>query len=255
MKKVVAYIRISQEDENVENQKFFLSEWAEKKGFEIVAWFIDENVSGLKPPREREGYKSMLKFCRDNNIKVIIFRALDRLARSLEEGLLELKKLTEEGFNFYFASQEFLNVIEDPMMKKKVISDFLWFAELYIEDIKKKTKMALARLSNEGRLVHRPTIVHGLALYYAQKKDYKDLTREDIDRAFKRIARLIEELKEKGASKATIRHFLLKEFEKVNEYIRELNKHRERKLKEFKVSYSTAWRIIKKIKEKQKEMI
>jgi len=182
MVKAVAYLRVSEEDETVENQRLAILDFAKRKGMEVVAWFTDDPVSGTVPPREREGYRAMLKFCRDNGIKTVIFYDLSRLARSVEEGLLELKRLTEEGFNFYFAGMEFLNYIDDPMLKKKIILDFLWFAELYVEDIRRRTKVAIERLKREGKLYHRPPTPLPLDLIRQLRK--KGL---DIKLAFKLV--------------------------------------------------------------------
>ena len=154
--KAVAYLRVSEEGENIANQKFAILEFAKKHGIEIVGFFPEEDVSGTLPPRERPKYRQMLDFIKDNDINLVLFYDLSRLARNLEEGLIELKRLAEEGINFKFVAQEFLDYIQDPMLKKKVISDFLWFAELYVEDIKRRTKEALRRLKKEGKKLGRP---------------------------------------------------------------------------------------------------
>lgn len=181
--KAVAYLRISQGDETVENQRIAINDFAKRKGIEIVAWFKDEEVSRTVPPREREGYRAMLKFCKDNDVKTIIFFDISRFSGSVEEGLLELKRLAEEGFNFYFAGMDFLNYDIDPMMKKKIIMDFLWFAEVYVEDVKKRTKVAMERLKREGKVYHRPRLIHYIALYLSRKNSFNELTREDIENA------------------------------------------------------------------------
>lgn len=98
----------------------------------------------------------MLEVAKAMNIKLLIFYDLSRLSRSLEDGLLELKQLTEEGYIFKFVAQEFLDYIQDPMLRKKVISDFLWFAELYREDIKRRTIEALKRARMQGIRLGRP---------------------------------------------------------------------------------------------------
>jgi len=177
----VGYVRISQPDETIENQRIKIEEFAKAKGFELVGVFADVDVSGTVPPRERPQYKSMLGFCRINNVKTIVFYDLSRLARSVEEGLGELKRLLEEGFNVYFAGMDFLNYDMDPMMKKKVIMDFLWFAEMYVEDIKKRTTVAMERLRREGKLYHRPTILHYLALYLTGKNSFSQVSLGDIE--------------------------------------------------------------------------
>lgn len=191
-KRAVAYIRVSQEDEKPENQKEVILKWAREHGIDEVFFFPDRGVSGAVPPRERPMYKLMIDFAKENNIKLILFYDLSRLSRNLEDGLLELKKLIEEGFTFKFVAQEFLDYIDDPALRKKVISDFLWFAELYRRDIIKRTKDALARLRAEGKLVHRPRLIHYVALYLSNKERFADLTDEDMDRAKQYIINLFK---------------------------------------------------------------
>ena len=194
--RVVGYIRISQPDENIENQKMKIEEFAKGRGFELIGIFADVDVSGTVPPRERPQYNAMLSFCKVNSIKSIVFYDLSRLARSVEEGLTELKRLTEEGFNVFFAGMDFLNYDVDPMLKKKIIMDFLWFAELYVEDIKKRTAVAMERLKKEGKVFHRPSLIHYIALYLSDKKSFSELTKEDIDKAVEHIRLEFKHLKE-----------------------------------------------------------
>jgi len=133
-----------------------IRKWAEKNGVEIVSFYIDVDVSGSVPPRQRSQYRAMLEAARSLGIRLLLFYDLSRLSRSLEDGLTELKQLSEEGFDFKFVAQEFLDYISDPILRKKVISDFLWFAELYREDVKRRTKTALERLKKEGKKLGRP---------------------------------------------------------------------------------------------------
>jgi len=191
MKIAVAYVRVSQEDENPENQKQAILKWANEHGISNVFFFVDYDVSGATPPRQRERYKAMLEFAKENGIKLILFYDLSRLSRNLEDGLLELRNLTDEGFEFKFVAQEFLDYISDPLMRKKVISDFLWFAELYRADIIRRTKSAMERLKNEGKLYHRPRLIHYLASYITNK-ELKDLTQEDIELAKREVKKFIE---------------------------------------------------------------
>jgi len=240
-KKAVAYLRISQEDETVENQRQAIKEWASKNNIEIVAFFSDIDVSGAVPPRQREGYRAILKFCKDNDVRTILFYDLSRLSRSLEDGLIELKQLTEEGYDFYFAGQDFLNYIKDPLMKKKIISDFLWFAELYREDVIRRTKEALKRLKAEGKTVGRPSLIDAYALYVFKKNKYSELTKEERDKAKELLAKQVKEWRDKGASIRSIMFLLREEFKKINVYLKQ------NKLKEVKISYSGTYKLIKEL--------
>lgn len=151
-----AYVRVSREDENPENQVNAIREYATKNGIEVLGFYVDIDVSGAVKPRERPQYRAMLEIARTLNVKLILFYDLSRLSRSLEDGLIELRQLTDEGFIFKFVAQEFLDYIQDPVLRKKVISDFLWFAELYREDIRRRTIEALKRARAIGKKLGRP---------------------------------------------------------------------------------------------------
>jgi len=154
--KAFGYVRVSREDENPENQINAIRDWALKNGFEIVSFYIDYDVSGAVPPRERLQYRAMLEASKALNIRSIVFYDISRLGRNLEETLYELKRLLEEGYNTYFVYPDFLNQLNDPMMKKSVIAMFAWFAELYRYDVIQRTKAGLERARKQGKKLGRP---------------------------------------------------------------------------------------------------
>ncbi len=154
--RALAYVRISREDEDPENQVQAIRRWADEHGVEVLGFYIDADVSGAVPPRERPQYRAMLEAAKRLGIKLLLFYDLSRLSRDLIEGLNELKRLTEEGFSYKFVAQEFLDYIDDPVMRLKVISDFLWFAQLYREDVRRRTREALKRLREQGKKLGRP---------------------------------------------------------------------------------------------------
>jgi DNA invertase Pin-like site-specific DNA recombinase len=154
--RALAYVRVSREGEDPGNQLRAIAEWAARSGVEVLSYYIDVDVSGATRPRDRPQYRAMLEAARALGVRLLLFYDLSRLSRSLEEGLLELRQLTEEGFDFRFVAQEFLDYIADPVLRKKVIADFLWFAELYREDVRRRTLEGLRRARAEGRRLGRP---------------------------------------------------------------------------------------------------
>ncbi len=242
-KRAVAYIRVSDEKLNIENQKGAIDEWAKKNGFEIVAWFIDEGISGAVPPRERQGYQSMITFCKYNNVKIIIFYDISRMARNIIEGLKEINKLMEEGFDIYTLDNLFymLNNVPYEAMKKMILSMLLGFAEFYREDVRRRTLEAMKRLKKQGKLAHAPTIIDAYALYISKKKRYKELERDERELAYQTLKNKIKRWLKDGASKKTIMMLLREEYKPVNKYLAELN------LKQVQISYSSVVRLIRKI--------
>jgi len=90
--KLVAYVRVSQEEENPENQKYAIYEWASKNGHTITDVYEDLGVSGALAPLDRPGFQKALAGL--ENADGLVVYALDRLARSLVE-LVDVVKLLE----------------------------------------------------------------------------------------------------------------------------------------------------------------
>src|SRR5437588_5543196 len=56
----VAYIRVSDRQQDVESQRQVILEWAAKHGVEIVAWYIDQGGKRHKAEK-REAFQRLLK--------------------------------------------------------------------------------------------------------------------------------------------------------------------------------------------------
>jgi len=218
-KRAVAYIRVSKEDENPENQMFAIQKWAEENGYEVIPFF-DYAISGTTDPFQRPGFRMMINYMKRNNIRTIIVAELERLTRDVEhyEKLRDLKKLIgwaiEEDIQIISISDykftEIVNEIKKTVFKfkntlpkearyLKPIYDLVATLLIYIAEklpelriaiaqaerdrIAERTRRALARLKTEGKVYTKPTFLHWLALYRSGKKALKELTREDIEDA------------------------------------------------------------------------
>jgi DNA invertase Pin-like site-specific DNA recombinase len=53
--RLVAYVRVSREDERLENQEYAVYRWATERGHQIEDVVRDVGVSGALPPGERSG--------------------------------------------------------------------------------------------------------------------------------------------------------------------------------------------------------
>lgn len=87
---VAAYVRVSTQEQklhglSLDAQKMKLTEYAEKNGMKIVAWYIDEGVSGRKLIRNRPELQRMIHDAEKGKFQRIIFIKLDRFFRSVAE--------------------------------------------------------------------------------------------------------------------------------------------------------------------------
>jgi len=155
--KLLAYVRVSEETENPENQKYAIYEWAARTGHQIVQVYEDVGVSGALPPVERPGFRKLLESI--DGVDGIVVYALDRLARSLSE-LVDVFKLVESKGKVIVSVRELWLQHLDPSVRKLIIAILGWAAEMERMLIVERTKLALARLKAKGVRLGRPRKVN-----------------------------------------------------------------------------------------------
>ena len=185
----VAYVRVSTDEQNPQGQLQVIQQYAAEKGYNIVKVF-EENISGSVPPLERKVFKEMVEFCKENRISVVVMYDLTRFyrAKSPVDALNLLKILPKEyDIIIDFAREP---QIEDPFLKE--LWDFIksWFASYERLQISTRTKYGMMRLKNEGKLYHRPTLLH----YFAAtlfNKDVSEVTQDDLREARVRFISIV----------------------------------------------------------------
>lgn len=108
IRRVGLYGRVSTDEQalrgfSIEAQVTALKEYSEKNGMKIVDIYLDEGISGAKPPLKRPALKRLLDDVEAGKIDMILFTKLDRWFRSVKE---------------YFKVQE---ILEDNKVEWKTI--------------------------------------------------------------------------------------------------------------------------------------
>ena len=154
-KRVALYLRVSTGDQTVENQRRELRAVAERRGWEIVAEFSDEGISGAKGRSARPGLDHMLKEASRRKFDVVMAWAIDRLGRSLS-GLLEtIQHLEACGVDLYLDQQ---NIDTTTPMGKLVFSVTGAFGEFERSMIRQRTLAGQARARAAGKRFGRPKV-------------------------------------------------------------------------------------------------
>lgn len=88
--RVALYGRVSTEEQalrgfSIEAQVDALKEYCEKNNMKIVDIYLDEGISGAKPPLKRPALKRLLEDVESGKIDMILFTKLDRWFRSVKE--------------------------------------------------------------------------------------------------------------------------------------------------------------------------
>ncbi len=151
--RLIAYVRVSREDEQPENQEHAVYRWAAERGHQIVEAVRDVGVSGAMPPGERPGWRRVMQLL--EGADGVVVYALDRVARSLWDLAAVVRELEARGKLLVSVREEWLENV-DPKVRQLIITILGWAAEMEREFIRERTREALARLKAEGKHVGRP---------------------------------------------------------------------------------------------------
>ena len=96
MKTVAAYVRISTDDQNTDGQTAELQKWLDRSGINpgAVDWFIDKQSGKTL---NRDGFKRMQARIGAGEIQTVVVYKLDRLTRSLRDGINLMADWAERG--------------------------------------------------------------------------------------------------------------------------------------------------------------
>ena len=106
-KRVGIYLRVSTRngDQTVENQRHALTAAAERRGWQIVAEFCDDGISGAKGRDKRPAFDRLHKAIVRREIDVIAAWSVDRLGRSLQDLVGFLGEVHGAGVDLYLDRQ------------------------------------------------------------------------------------------------------------------------------------------------------
>ena len=146
----VAYLRVSTDQQDVDNQKHGILEYANKNGM-IVTEFGEDTVSGRVDWRARQ-VGAMIDNLRDGD--TIIFAEISRIARNTLQVLEVMKYCMEKGISIHVAKQ---NMVLDGSMQSRIVATVLGMcAEIDRDFISLRTKEGLAKRKAMGIKLGRP---------------------------------------------------------------------------------------------------
>ena len=152
MKKCAVYARVSTLEQHVETQLYDLRQLAAQRGFEVVAEFTDNGVSGTKA--RRHGLDSLMADARKRKFSVVLVAAFDRVARSTKHFLQVMDEFDDLGIEFVTRRE---NVDTSGPMGRLFLTLIASIAELEADLIKERIRAGMRRRKLEGyRLGRQP---------------------------------------------------------------------------------------------------
>ena len=152
----VAYLRVSTEEQDVANQKLFLEKWASERGLTIVAWYVDEAVSGAMDPFERPGFRKLINDVESGRVRanVLLVYELSRLVRNFAD-LFRVLDYVEGRLGLVVVSaspSESILQNVDGAFRQFLRAVLGFIAHMEREFIRQRVRAALERARREGRI-------------------------------------------------------------------------------------------------------
>ena len=99
------YLRVSTDEQTVDNQRQALQDVATARGWPVVKVFADEGISGAKGRDKRPGFDGMLKASVRREYDILMCWSVDRLGRNLGDLVNMLRELEGSGVSLYLHTQ------------------------------------------------------------------------------------------------------------------------------------------------------
>ncbi len=147
---IYGYIRVSSDKQTVENQRFEINNFCERKKLKIDGW-IEETISGTKAYNKRQLGALLKQVGKDD---VIICAELSRLGRNLFMIMEILNICMTKECKVWTIKDNYR--LGDDIQSKVLAFAFGLSAEIERNLISQRTKEALARKKAEGVVLGRP---------------------------------------------------------------------------------------------------
>ena len=148
------YSRISTNDQTVSNQILELKDIANRKGYQIVAEFSDEGISGSKGRDQRSGFDNLIKGAIRKDFDLILVWSVDRLGRSLQDLVSFLNEIHSVDCDLYIHQSGIDTTTPAGKMMFQMCGVFSEFERTLIRN---RVIAGQQRAKSEGKHIGRPS--------------------------------------------------------------------------------------------------
>ncbi len=152
-KRVAIYARVSTDGQSVDNQLRELAIVAERHGWEVVATYTDEGISGAKGRDRRPGYDALCEAVGRREADLVAAWSVDRLGRSLQRLVAFLGELEAKGVDLYLHVQGLDTSTPAGRAMFQMLGMFSEFERAMIQE---RVRAGLAKARASGKRLGRP---------------------------------------------------------------------------------------------------
>lgn len=152
MIKTYAYLRVSTDRQDLENQRLEIASYAARNGLAVDEWLAVE-ISSRKDVRQRRIVELLGKLKRGD---VLVVSEVSRLARSMREVHNIMGDLASKKVTVHIIKQGMVARGEGDLTTKILVNAFAVAAEMERELISQRTKNGLARAKAQGKKLGNP---------------------------------------------------------------------------------------------------
>jgi len=154
-RRAALYLRVSTDEQTVENQERELLEAAARAGWEVARVYRDEGISGAKGRDKRPGLDNLLKDAARRGFDVVMAWSVDRLGRSLQDLVGILSEVHAAGIDLFLHRQ----AIDTTTPAGKAMFQMMGvFAEFERAMIRDRVRSGMARARAKGQRFGRPAV-------------------------------------------------------------------------------------------------
>ena len=184
--KTTAYLRVSTNKQELENQKLEILEYAQKEGLKINT-FMELQISSRKTTKARQ-IDSLLEALQEED--TLIVSELSRLGRSVGQIIQIVDTLIKKKIKFIAVKQGMIINGKTDIQTKVMVTMFGLFAEIERDLISERTKAGLAAARAKGKLLGRPKGTLGKSKLDGKEEEIKGFLAKGVNKTA--IAKILE---------------------------------------------------------------
>ena len=172
------YMRVSTKGhgQTTDTQAMALREYAQRRGFEIIGEYRDEEISGSKD--SRPALDRLMKDARQRRFDAVLVARFDRFARSTKHLVLALEEFSSLGVDFISLNE---SIDTSSPMGRMVFTVIAAVAELERSIIRERVLAGVDRARRQGKRFGRPLVIvdrQKMATMKANGQSIKSIARE-----------------------------------------------------------------------------